>query len=204
MLYGLEILPLNKIPIATLEKFHINSLRMIQSLPERTATATVYLLLGALPVEVHKKQLSLLHSILDSDNNRIKQVLNRQISVNFDQYLTVRWHDFRILTYLIRALWVRATYMFTDSVIRSCDSPDWSIQTCQIYPSELQLNKANSSDTEAPFLDLNLSITNGIVSFKNYDKRDDFNFEIVNFPFLDGDVPLSFLWCIYFSAYPFC
>ena len=26
----------------------------------------------------------------------------------------------------------------------------------QIYPTELQLNKANSSDTEAPFLDLNL------------------------------------------------
>ena len=34
----------------------------------------------------------------------------------------------------------------------------------QIYPTELQLNKANSSDTEALFLDLNLSITNGIVS----------------------------------------
>ena len=40
-----------------------------------------------------------------------------------------------------------------------------------------QLNKANSSDTEAPFLDLNLSITNGIVSSKIYDKRDDFNLE---------------------------
>ena len=37
----------------------------------------------------------------------------------------------------------------------------------QIYPTELQLNKANSSETEAPFLDLNLSITNGIVSFKS-------------------------------------
>ena len=36
----------------------------------------------------------------------------------------------------------------------------------QIYPTELQLNKANSSDTEAPFLDLNLYITNGIVSSK--------------------------------------
>ena len=59
----------------------------------------------------------------------------------------------------------------------------------QLYPSELQLNKAISSDTEAPFLDLNLSITNGIVSSKIYDKQDDFNFEIVNFPFLDGDVP---------------
>ena len=45
----------------------------------------------------------------------------------------------------------------------------------QIYPTELQLNKANSSDTEAPFLDLNLSITNGIVFPKIYDKRDDFS-----------------------------
>ena len=61
----------------------------------------------------------------------------------------------------------------------------------QIYPTELQLNKANSFDTEAPFLDLNLSITNGMVSSKIYDKRDDFNFEIVNFSFLDGDVPRS-------------
>ena len=48
----------------------------------------------------------------------------------------------------------------------------------QIYPTELQLNKANSSDTEAPFLDLDLSLTNVIVSSKIYDKQDDFNFEI--------------------------
>ena len=45
----------------------------------------------------------------------------------------------------------------------------------QIYPTELQLNKANSSDTEAPFLDLDFSITNAIVSSKNYDRRDCFN-----------------------------
>ena len=43
----------------------------------------------------------------------------------------------------------------------------------QIYSTELQLNKANSSDTDAPFWELNLSITNGIVSSKIYDKRDD-------------------------------
>ena len=54
----------------------------------------------------------------------------------------------------------------------------------QIYPSELQLNKANASDTEAAFLDLHLSISNDIVSTKIDDKRDDFDFEIVNFPFL--------------------
>ena len=59
----------------------------------------------------------------------------------------------------------------------------------RIYPAELQLNKANSSDTEALFLDLNLSISNGTISTKIYDKRDDFDFDIVIFPFLDGDVP---------------
>ena len=69
----------------------------------------------------------------------------------------------------------------------------------QTYPTELQLNKANSSDTEAPFLDLNLSITNGIVSSKIYDKQDDFNFEIVNFPFLDEDVPRSPSYGVYIS-----
>ena len=58
----------------------------------------------------------------------------------------------------------------------------------QIYPSELQLNKANTSDTEAAFVDLHLAISNDIDSNKIYDKRDDFDFEIVNFPFLDGHV----------------
>ena len=52
----------------------------------------------------------------------------------------------------------------------------------QIDPPELQLNKANTSDTEAPFLDFHLSISNGFVSSKIYDKHDKFSF-------LDGDVP---------------
>ena len=53
----------------------------------------------------------------------------------------------------------------------------------QIYPSGLQLGKANTSDTEAAFLDLHLSISNDIVSTKIYDKRDDFGFGFVSFPF---------------------
>ena len=53
----------------------------------------------------------------------------------------------------------------------------------QIYPSELQLNKANTSDTKAAFLDLHLSISNDIVSTEIHDKHDNFYFEIVNFPF---------------------
>ena len=74
-----------------------------------------------------------------------------------------------------------STSRYLDDLL-NIDNPYFEQMVGQIYPTELQLNKANSSDTEAPFLDLNLSITNGIVSSKIYDKRDDFNFEIVNFP----------------------
>ena len=69
----------------------------------------------------------------------------------------------------------------------------------KIYLAELQLNKANTSDTEAAFLDLNLSIHNDIVSTRIYDKRDDFNFDIANFPFLDGDVPQRPSYGVYIS-----
>ena len=69
----------------------------------------------------------------------------------------------------------------------------------QIYQAELQLNKANLSDTKAIFLVLDLSITNDISSSKIYNKRDDFNFEIFNFPFLDGDVPRAPSYGVYIS-----
>ena len=83
-----------------------------------------------------------------------------------------------------------STSRYLDDLL-NIDNPYFEQMVGQIYPTALQLNKSNSSDTEAPFLDLNLSITNGIVSSKIYDKGDGFNFEIVNFPFLDEDVPHS-------------
>ena len=83
-----------------------------------------------------------------------------------------------------------STSRYLDDLL-NINNPYFEQMVGQIYPTELQLNKANSSDTEAPFLDLTLSTTDGIVSSKIYYKRDDFNFEIVNFPFLDGVVPRS-------------
>ena len=79
------------------------------------------------------------------------------------------------------------------------DNPYFEEMVNQIYPPDLQLNKANTSDTEAPFLDLHLSISNGFVSSKIYDKRDDFDFDIVNFPFLDVDVPHCTSYGVYIS-----
>ena len=65
----------------------------------------------------------------------------------------------------------------------------------------MQLNKTKSSDTEAPFLDLHLSTSNGFASSKIYDKHDDFDFDTVNFPFLDGDVPRSISYGVYISQF---
>ena len=84
-----------------------------------------------------------------------------------------------------------STSRYLDDLL-NIDNPYFEGMVNQIYPPELQLNKANISDTEAPFLDLHLSVSNGFVSSKIYDKRDDFDFDTVNFPFLDGDVPMVY------------
>ena len=91
-----------------------------------------------------------------------------------------------------------STSRYLDDLL-NIDNPYFEQMVGQIYPTELHSNKANSYDSDAPFLDLNLSITNGIVSSKIYDKQDDFNFEIVNLPFLDGDVPCSPSYGVYIS-----
>ena len=87
---------------------------------------------------------------------------------------------------------------FIDNLL-NIDNIHFEHMVHRIYPAELQLNKANASDTVAVLLDLNLSIHNDIVSTKMYDKRDDFNFDIVNFPFLDGDVPQRPSYGVYIS-----
>ena len=84
----------------------------------------------------------------------------------------------------------KSTSRYLDYLL-NIDNPYFEGMANRIYPPELQLNKANTSDTETQFLDLHLSISNGFVSSKIDDKRDDFDFDIVNFPFLDGDVPRS-------------
>ena len=91
-----------------------------------------------------------------------------------------------------------STSRYLDDLL-NIDNPYFEGMINRFYPPELQLNKANTSDTEAPFLDLHLSISNGFVSSKIYDKRDDFDFDIVNFPFLDGDVPRFTSYGVYIS-----
>ena len=65
-----------------------------------------------------------------------------------------------------------STSRYLDNLL-NIDNPYFEGMVNQIYPHELQLNKANTSDTVAPFFDLHPSISNGYVSSKIYDKRED-------------------------------
>lgn len=91
------------------------------------------------------------------------------------------------------------TSRYLDDIL-NINNPDFEKYIPEIYPNELTLTKANSSDKHASFLDLDLTVAqnNEIVS-KIYDKRDDFGFGIVNFPWLDGDIPRAPSYGIYIS-----
>ena len=71
----------------------------------------------------------------------------------------------------------------------SANFPEFSQHLPQIYPAELVLNKANANNNKIDYLDITVSSENNVLSFSLYDKRDSFNFEIVNFPFLDSCIP---------------
>ena len=92
----------------------------------------------------------------------------------------------------------KSTSRYLDDLL-DIDGPCFGGVVNRIYPPGLQLNKAGAADAEALFLDLHLIISNGFVSSKIYDRRGDFDFGMVNFPFLDGGVPRSTSYGVYVS-----
>ena len=71
------------------------------------------------------------------------------------------------------------------------------MDTKEIYPVELTLKKANTNNEHCPLSILIYRIINGKLNTKIYDKREDFSFPIIQYPFLDGDVPLSPSYGVY-------
>ena len=69
-----------------------------------------------------------------------------------------------------------------------------------IYPAELSIEKANRSNDLANYLDLTFTIDKANrLNTKLYDKRDDFNFHIVNFPFMSSNIPSGPSYGVYIS-----
>ena len=88
------------------------------------------------------------------------------------------------------------TSRYLDDIF-TIDNPEFEKHISDIYLAELQLNKANTSDKESSFIDLNIKVIGSDIHTSVYDKRDDFGFPIVYFPWLSGDVPRLPFYGIY-------
>ena len=91
------------------------------------------------------------------------------------------------------------TYRYIDYVL-SINNPDFENYLSQMYPSELEIKDTTESNTSASYLDLLLSIgRDGQLCTSLYDKRDDFNFYIANFPSLSSNIPSSPAYGVFIS-----
>jgi hypothetical protein len=89
------------------------------------------------------------------------------------------------------------TFRYIDDVLSLNNSRFWWFR---IYPIELEIKDTTDTDRSASYLDLNLEIdSEGRLRTKLHDKRDDFNFPIVNFPFICSNIPTASAYGIYIS-----
>ena len=105
------------------------------------------------------------------------------------------------MSYLHRSKQYYLIDIFNDTsrYVATIDNPEFEKHIKDIYPTELQLNKANTSDKETSFLDLNIKVAGSDVYTSVYDQRGDFGIPIVNFPWLSGDVPRLPSYGVYIS-----
>ena len=91
------------------------------------------------------------------------------------------------------------TYRYIEDVL-SINNPEFENYLGQMYPAELEIKDTTESTTSASYLDLLLSIgRDGQLHTSIYDKRDDFNFHITNFPFPSCNIPSSPAYGVFIS-----
>ena len=90
------------------------------------------------------------------------------------------------------------TYRYIDDVL-SPKNTKFAQYLEFIYPRELEITETTETSASSSYLDCYLYIDNGKLTTRFYDKRDDFNFLIVNFPFLSSNIPSSTAYGVYVS-----
>ena len=92
-----------------------------------------------------------------------------------------------------------STFRYIDDVL-SINNDHFHSYVDSIYPNELEIKDTTECSTSASYLDVLLKLdTNGKLTTQLYDKRDDFNFAIVNFPYLCSNIPASPAYGVYIS-----
>ena len=126
-----------------------------------------------------------------------------QCTVVTNLFLHTYEYEFIIKTVkgdITRELQFNKTFRYIDDLL--CVSNDnFNKHINEIYPSELILKNTTTTPLETSYLDttLNIGEGNGTVRISVYDKREDFNFKIVNFPYLDSNIPRNPAYGVYIS-----
>jgi hypothetical protein len=69
-----------------------------------------------------------------------------------------------------------------------------------VYPPELEIKETTDTASSTSILDTYLEFDDsGQLSTNIYDKRDDFNFKIINFPNMCSNIPASPAYGVYLS-----
>jgi hypothetical protein len=91
------------------------------------------------------------------------------------------------------------TFRYIDDVL-SLNNSRYGDFVDRIYPSELEIKDTTDTDRSASYLDLHLDVdSEARLRTKRYDKRNDFNLSIVNFPFICSNIPAAPVYGIYIS-----
>ena len=90
------------------------------------------------------------------------------------------------------------TYRYIDDVL-SLKNTTFAEYLESIYPHELEIKESTETAASSSYLDCYLYIDNGKLATRLYDKRDDSNFPIVNFPFLTSNIPAAPAYGVYVS-----
>ena len=90
------------------------------------------------------------------------------------------------------------TYRYIDDVL-SLKNTKFAEYLVLIYPRELEIKETTETAASSSYLECYLYIDNGKLATRLYDKRDDFNFPIVNFPFLSSNIPSALAYGVYVS-----
>ena len=77
--------------------------------------------------------------------------------------------------------------------------PTFKEHLYKIYPRLLEIKSESNNSKEVAYLDIKIKIEGDTVDFSIYDKRDDFNFEIINFPYLSSCIPKKAALGVFFS-----
>ena len=90
-------------------------------------------------------------------------------------------------------------FRFQDDLISFNDNGYLESCIANIYPVEMIVNKTNISVSKSNFLDMTISIYRGKFYFSLYDKRNDYDFDVISFPFLNGNIPKGQSYGVFIS-----